>query len=123
MQLKSIGLAAIAAHTMAFSASAHHSHGAYAMTEYTQVAGTVTDVYWINPHAWVYIDVMDDSGQTVSWALEAAGATTLVRGGVDPDGVKAGDTISVRCHRLRDGSNGCLLGYVTTEDGVEIEWD
>jgi len=66
---------------------------------------------------------VDDSGQTVSWALEAAGATTLVRGGVDPDGVKAGDTISVRCHRLRDGSNGCLLGYVTTEDGVEIEWD
>ena len=93
------------------------------MTEYTQVAGTVTDVYWINPHAWVYIDVVEDSGQTVSWALEAAGATTLVRGGIDPDGVKAGDTISVRCHRLRDGSNGCLLGYVTTEDGVEIEWD
>jgi hypothetical protein len=36
------------------------------MTEYTQVAGTVTDVYWINPHAWVYIDVVEDSGQTVS---------------------------------------------------------
>ena len=123
MQLKSIGLAVIVAHAVALSAWAHHSHGAYAMTEYTQVAGTVTDVYWINPHAWVYIDVVDDSGQTVSWALEAAGATTLVRGGVDPDGVKAGDTISVRCHPLRDGSNSCLLGYVTTEDGVEIEWD
>jgi len=123
MQLKSIGLAVIVAHAVALSAWAHHSHGAYAMTEYTQVAGTVTDVYWINPHAWVYIDVVEDSGQTVSWALEAAGATTLVRGGIDPDGVKAGDTISVRCHRLRDGSNGCLLGYVTTEDGVEIEWD
>ncbi len=123
MQLKSIGLAVIVAHAVALSAWAHHSHGAYAMTEYTQVAGTVTDVYWINPHAWVYIDVVEDSGQTVSWALEAAGATTLVRGGIDPDGVKAGDTISVRCHPLRDGSNGCLLGYVTTEDGVEIEWD
>ena len=123
MRLKFMGLAAIAASTVAFSAWAHHSHGAYAMTEYTQVAGTVTDVYWINPHAWVYIDVVNDSGQTVSWALEAAGATTLARGGVDPDGVKAGDTISVRCHQLRDGSNGCLLGYVTTEDGVEIEWD
>ena len=123
MRLKFIALTAIAASTVAFSAWAHHSHGAYAMTEYTQVAGTVTDVYWINPHAWVYIDVVEDSGQTVSWALEAAGATTLVRGGIDPDGVKAGDTISVRCHRLRDGSNGCLLGYVTTEDGVEIEWD
>ena len=123
MQLKSIVIAAIAACIVVFSAWAHHSHGAYAMTEYTQFAGTVTDVYWINPHAWIYIDVADDSGQTVSWALEATGATTLAKGGVDPDGVKTGDTISVRCHPLRDGSNGCLLGYVTTEDGVEIEWD
>ena len=123
MQLKSIGIAVIAAHAVVLSAWAHHSHGAYAMTEYTHVEGTVTDVYWINPHAWVYLDVVDESGQMVSWALEAAGATTLVRGGVDPDGVKAGDTISVRCHPLRDGSNGCLLGYVTTADGVEIEWD
>jgi len=123
MQLKSIGLAVLAAHAVVLSAWAHHSHGAYAMTEYTQVEGIVTDVYWINPHAWVYIDVLDDAGQTVSWALEAAGATTLVGAGIDPDGVEAGDTISVRCHPLRDGSNGCLLGYVTTEDGVEIEWD
>jgi hypothetical protein len=29
----------------------------------------------------------------------------------------------VRCHRLRDGSNGCLLGYVTTADGVEKIFD
>jgi hypothetical protein len=123
MYAKKLLIAILAAQAVAVTAWAHHSHGAYAMTEYTQVAGTVTDVYWINPHAWVYIDVVEDSGQTVSWALEAAGATTLVRGGIDPDGVKAGDTISVRCHRLRDGSNGCLLGYVTTEDGVEIEWD
>jgi len=111
--------------TFSLSTSAHHSHGAYTMTttDYTQVAGTVTDIYWINPHAWVYIDVVNDSGQTEKWSLEAAGATTLDRGGVDRDSVKVGDTISVRCHPLRDGSNGCLLGFVTTEDGVEIEWD
>ncbi len=37
---------------------------------------------------------------------------------------------AVRCHLLRDGSNGCLLGYVTPMhgdpvrgDGVELEWD
>ena len=82
MQLKSIGLAVIAAHAVAFSAWAHHSHGAYAMTEYTQVAGTVTEVYWINPHAWVYIDVVDDAGQTVSWALEAAGGHDARQGAV-----------------------------------------
>jgi len=123
MQLKSFAIALIATHAVALTAWAHHSHGAYAMTDYTVVEGTVTDVYWINPHAWVYLDVESENGEMESWALEAAGATTLVRAGIDPDGVKAGDKISVRCHPLRDGSNGCLLGYVTTPDGNTIEWD
>lgn len=123
MQLRSLSLAAIAAITVALPASAHHSHGAYQMTEYTQIEGTVTDLYWINPHAWVYLEVVDDSGASAVWALEAAGATTLVGGGISPDEIKVGDTISVRCHALRDGSNGCLLGFVTTADGVEKEWD
>jgi hypothetical protein len=36
----------------------------------------------------------------------------------------------VRCHLLRDASNGCLLGFVTPlhgdparGHGIEIEWD
>jgi hypothetical protein len=123
MRFKSLALAFLAANAIVFSAWAHHSHGAYAMTEYTEVAGTVTDVYWINPHAWIYLDVVGSDGQTVNWAMEAAGATTLTRAGIDPDGLKAGDNISVKCHQLRDGSNGCLLGFVTTDDGAVVEWD
>jgi hypothetical protein len=46
-----------------------------------------------------------------------------MRGGWTPDSVQEGDTISVRCHQLRDGSNGCLLGYLTPEGGVEKEFD
>jgi hypothetical protein len=123
MRFKILAFAFLAANAVGLTAWAHHSHGAYAMTDYTEVAGTVTEVYWINPHAWVYMDVVGANGEAESWALEAAGATTLARAGIDPDGVKAGDKISVRCHPLRDGSNGCLLGYVTTGDGATIEWD
>jgi len=123
MQITQIGLAALAAQAVTLAASAHHSHGNYAMTAYTEIEGTVTEVYWINPHAWMYMDVVNDQGQVESWALEAAGATTLIRGGVGQDDVKPGDKIRVRCHRMRDGTNGCLLGFVTTPDGVEKEWD
>jgi hypothetical protein len=123
MQFRSLILALVAAQALALTAWAHHSHGAYAMTDYAEVEGTVTEVYWINPHAWVYVDVVNENGETENWALEAAGATTLVRAGIDPDGVQAGDTIHVRCHPLRDGSNGCLLGFVTTSDGATVEWD
>lgn len=123
MKLKKLGLAVIAAQLVAYAAWAHHSHGAYAMTDYTEIDGVVTEVYWINPHAWVYMDVENEAGEIENWSLEAAGATTLTRSGLSEDTVQPGDRIHVRCHPLRDGSNGCLLGYVTTESGEEILWD
>jgi hypothetical protein len=93
------------------------------MLEYTQLTGTVTEVHWVNPHSWVYIEVADEQGEPAIWALEAAAATTLTRQGLTADLISAGDAVSVRCHRLRDGANGCLLGFLTPEGGVEVEWD
>jgi len=123
MQVKKLLIAILAAQAVAVAAWAHHSHGAYRMADYTEIDGTVTEVYWINPHAWVYMDVENAQGEMEAWALEAAGATTLTRSGLSGEAVQPGDKIHVRCHPLRDGSNGCLLGYVTTEGGEEIEWD
>lgn len=123
MQLKRLGLPVIATLAAASAAWAHHSHGNYEMTEYIELDGTVADLYWINPHAWVYLEVENAAGEVETWAMEAAGASTLARGGIARDEVQPGDRIHVRCHALRDGSNGCLLGFVMTSDGVEKEWD
>ncbi len=123
MQLKSLSLATIAVHTLALPAWAHHSHGNYQMTEYTFLEGMVKEVHWVNPHSWLYLEVRDADGQPMLWALETTNVNGLRRLGVTDDTVKVGDTISVRCHRLRDGSRGCLLGFLTPEDGVEKEWD
>ena len=102
---------------------AHHSHSNYDQTRYVNMAGTVTDVSWINPHVWVYMEVMDAEGQPKTWVLEGGGIRPLVQRGWTRDSLKAGDEISVRCHQLRDGSEGCLLGFVKTADGVEKEFD
>ena len=123
MRLRSLGLSIISTLVVAVSASAHHSHGAYRITEYTRIEGVVTDFYWINPHAWIYLQVVDTEGQPEIWALESAGASTLLNIGVNRDDIKVGDTISAKCHQLRDGANGCLLGFITTANGVEKEWD
>ena len=42
--------------------SAHHGKGAFDMGNLTTVKGTVTRFEFINPHALVYVDVMDDKG-------------------------------------------------------------
>ena len=123
MQLKSLSLAAIGTFALVLPAWAHHSHGNYQMTEYTLLQGTVKEFHLVNPHTWIYLEVTDAGGQPAVWALETTGISGLARLGVTQDTVKVGDTISVRCHQLRDGSNGCLLGFLTPEGGVEKEWD
>jgi hypothetical protein len=105
------------------SAWSHHSHGNYLTTEYTHLEGTVREFHWMNPHTWIYLDVMGDDGQTTLWVLEGASPAELLRDGWARDDVEVGDHISVRCHQLRDRSSGCLLGFVTPEGGVEKEWD
>ncbi|MBT5032353.1 MAG: hypothetical protein HOM55_08680 [Proteobacteria bacterium] len=103
--------------------TAHHSHGNYSLHNYTNLTGTVEKVIWINPHAWIHLSVDNDNGESELWALEGGGLAALARRGWEKEDIEAGDTISVRCHQLRDGANGCLLGYVTPEGGVEKEWD
>lgn len=102
---------------------AHHSHGNYELHDYTYLSGTVKEVLWINPHAWIHLEVENEDGTMSNWALEGGGIAALTRRGWKQDDIQAGDRISVRCHRLRDGAPGCLLGYVTTENGEEKEWD
>jgi hypothetical protein len=123
MRFKSLGLATLCVGFLAVPALAHHSHGNYQMTEYTILNGIVKEIHWITPHSWIYLEVIDENGEPATWALEGAGVTQLRRLGWTEDSVKVDDPISVRCHQLRDGSNGCLLGFVTPEGGVEKMFD
>jgi hypothetical protein len=104
-------------------ASGHHSHANYLEGEWTYIEGTVTEVHWMNPHSWIYVDVMDDSGQANAWAIEGASVTQLRRDGWAEDSIQIGDALKMRCHPLKDGSRGCLLGFIVMDDGSEKEFD
>lgn len=123
MKFNIVSAIAVAILTATFPAWAHHSHANYVETEWLSLEGTVQEVHWMNPHSWIYLEVMDADGQPRAWALEGASVTTLRRDGWAQDSVEVGDTISLRCHPLKDGSRGCLLGYITMDDGSEKEFD
>ena len=130
MQCRFLGLAIICLVTLGITASAHHSHNAYEVTKWSPLEGTVKEVHLVVPHSWIYLDVKDAKGELTTWALEAAGPGEIMRNGVKREDVKVGDKIKVRCHLLRDGTNGCLLGFITPDHGdmarghgVEKEWD
>jgi len=122
MRFKLSGLAALGAVALALPAWAHHSHGNYVDT-FMDVEGVVTEVHLLVPHSWIYLEVKDAAGEAQLWALEATSRTGLERIGVKPDYLKVGDTVKARCHHLRDGSNGCLLGFLKAKDGAVKDWD
>ena len=110
----------VAVGVMAFAGSAwsHHAHGNY-QRDMVDMEGVVSEVHFLSPHSWVYIEVTKD-GQKEFWALEA-GVGAKGRDQMQP--LKAGDTIKVRCQPLTDGTPGCLLGFIKTADGVVKDWD
>src|SRR5215510_14796118 len=101
---------------------AHHSHGNYSDT-FVDIEGVVKEGHLVNPHSWIYIEVKGPNGQPLKWSLEASSRIALERIGVTLDYIKPGDPIKVRCHPLRDGSRGCLLGFVKARDGSVKDWD
>ena len=80
---------------LAPTAWAHHSQSEYDLRGKVEVEGTVTKVEWRSPHAWVYVDVTDDKGQTVNWSFELPSPVTLMRRGWTRDSLKPGDRIKV----------------------------
>jgi hypothetical protein len=130
MLFKAFGVACVSAAYFAVPVLGHHSHGNYDVTKWTVMEGVVKQVVFIVPHSIVYLEVKDEKGQSATWALEATNPQTIFLRGVKREDVRAGDTIKVRCHLLRDGGRGCLLGFVTPMHGdrarghgVELEWD
>lgn len=124
MRVKSLSIVAILAVAVAVALPlwAHHSHGNYQMETYTQLKGVVKEMHWLNPHSWIYLEVKEGD-KAALWAMEGASPAQLRREGWTTDMIKAGDTISARCHKLKDNSNGCLLGFITIADGVERKFD
>ena len=65
--------------------SAHHAFAAeFDANKPVKFRGTVTKVEWVNPHAWVHIDVKGDDGKVTSWMIEAAAPNALLRRGWTP---------------------------------------
>lgn len=98
--------------------AAHHSAAAeYDQDRPVNVIGTVTNVEWMNPHIWFYLDVEDENGEISNWGFSAAPPGVLMRRGITRDVINIGDVIRVQGFRARDGSNNASGGRVTFADG------
>jgi hypothetical protein len=100
---------------------AHHSVQAeFDIGKPMTLTGVVTKVEWINPHAYLYLDVKEDSGKVRHWSFEMAGPGTLRRAGLsrsDRGGMKPGDTITVEAIPAKDATDLGLIKTIKLGDG------
>jgi hypothetical protein len=82
--------------------------------------GTVTKMEWINPHAWLHMDVKSPDGKMVSWAVEGGAPNALLRRGWNRTSVPPGTEIVVEGYRAKDGSNRANGRDVTLANGTKL---
>jgi hypothetical protein len=111
-------LIAIAMIPLAPEASAHHSFAAeYDANNPVTLKGAVTKMAWINPHAWIYIEVRNPDSIVENWAVEAGPPGTLIRAGFTKESLAPGTVIVVNGYRAKDGALRANGRDITLPDG------
>jgi hypothetical protein len=98
------GLGLLAAVT-ATPVVAHHAFNSeFDAKRPVKFKGTVTKMVWVNPHAWIYIDVKSADGSVEEWMVEAGTPNTLLRRGFTKQSLQVGTEITVDGYQSKDGS-------------------
>ncbi len=84
------------------------------------VEGTVSRVDWRSPHARLYVDVVNEKGETVTWDFELPSPTTLMRRGWKRDSLKSGDQVKVNGARARNFPDIGYARTIKTADGKAL---
>jgi hypothetical protein len=82
--------------------TSHHPNAATYDTErQVKLQGPVTRIDWVNPHAYLFVDVRDASGVVTNWAVEFGNPVDLERDGWKPSTLRIGDVVTVEGNPAR----------------------
>jgi hypothetical protein len=100
---------------------AHHAFAAeFDADKPIKMTGVVTKMEWINPHAWIRIDVKGADGTVTPWMIEAAAPNSLLRRGFNKNSLLAGTEIVVEGFQAKDGTNRANGSVITFTDGRKL---
>jgi hypothetical protein len=103
------------------TASAHHGLANFDLNADITLSGTIKEIALINPHSWIYLDVVNDDGTVSEWKCELRGATVLRRSGWSKDMFPIGEALTITGSPDRYDENTCYTGTLHFADGRSID--
>jgi hypothetical protein len=106
----------------AMPASSHHAFGSeFDPNRPVLLKGKVVRVEWVNPHAWIHVEVTNKDGSKEVWMIEGGSPNSLLRRGVTRDSLKVGTEVVVDGYQARDHTLKRANGRnVTYPDGRQL---
>ena len=80
----------------------------------------VVKMEWVNPHAWIHVNVKKPDGTTEAWALEAGTPNVLYRRGFTKESLLPGTVINVDGYAAKDGSRRANGRDLTLPNGQTL---
>ena len=100
---------------------AHHAFAAeFDSDKPVKLTGAVTRLDWTNPHAWIYVDIKDETGKVANWGFELASPNGLMRNGWTRFSLKPGDVVTIEGSRAKNGSTNANAQTVVTSTGQKL---
>ena len=84
------------------------------------LTGEVVKVRWVNPHPWIYVNVVDPDGEVEEWAVEAAAPMNLLRRGFSPESIQPGTMVTLDGYQSKDGALRANGKTLTWADGRQF---
>ena len=108
---------------LAGAAHAHHSFSVEFTSEETAtIEGTVSEVWFRNPHIRLYVDVANEDGSLTAWDTRGPSPSLLVRRGWTKDRVKPGDAVTIHGFKANDPERKLMhIIWVELADGTRLK--